>query len=467
MAVRSRLEAIHALNAVTNAYTHVLPTTTRLEPESKLVSVKANIATTASELPTTAGSALLSEYVSPYAASAVERVEEGGYVVVGKTNCDEFGMGSHSSYSASGGVISPWGPTLSPGGSSGGAAVSVALPPAQGGVDLALGSDTGGSVRLPASYNGVVGLKPTYGLVPRTGLLAYASSMDCIGLLAPTVAAAGEGLKLIAGPDGKDPSARAPPKDWDPLPGGTSPRGVDGLRVGMVRDALVEELDPDMERAWRNGARVLEEAGAAVSWVDLPAMASSIGAYYIIAAAEASSNLARYDGIRYGQRGEAEAEMGEKGFQAAVVAARQAGFGPEVKKRIMLGTHVLSASAYAAYYQAAVAVRNELKAELASVLASTVDVLLLPTALGPPPRMDESQDPLASYINDVFTVPANLAGLPALSVPAGTSGSALPLGLQLMGREFGEADLLSAAEVVERSCRSSQGRVMPESWSDV
>ncbi|KNC52874.1 aspartyl/glutamyl-tRNA(Asn/Gln) amidotransferase subunit A [Thecamonas trahens ATCC 50062] len=401
------------------------------------ISIKDNICTVEEDGPSTAASLLLDDYVSPFEAKAVAALKAAlpDAVMVGKTNLDEFGMGAHSQNSAAGPVVSPWHPARSPGGSSGGAGVSVAINAAH----IALGSDTGGSVRLPAAYNGIIGIKPTYGLVSRRGLISYASSMDTIGVLAAELGMAATGLDAIAGFDADDATSCQAPDAITAL--GSYADAVEaapelaGKRIGLPRSALIAELAPEVKQLWREAARSLEAGGASVEWIELPSLPVALAAYYVIAAAEAASNLSRYDGLRYGN--------GAAGRDTV-------GYDAVVRKRILLGTHVLSAAAYAEYYVAAGRVRADLAAELAAAFGH-VDALLLPTAPTPPPRIDGTvaddaplDHELAAYANDVFTVPANLAGLPAFSLPLGTASTAdgiLPLGMQLIGPAFSEHTL--------------------------
>jgi aspartyl-tRNA(Asn)/glutamyl-tRNA(Gln) amidotransferase subunit A len=387
---------------------------------------------------TTASSRILESFVPPYDATVVHKLEAAGAVFVGKTNCDEFAMGSSNENSAFGPARNPWAPDRIPGGSSGGSAVAVAA----GMAPLALGSDTGGSIRFPAALCGVVGLKPTYGRVSRYGLLAFASSLDQIGPLSRTVADAALALTVIAGVDPSDATS-APEGVPDYT---TSLTGdVRGARIGVPAKLLDSGVDPEISGALKTALQTLAARGAAVVDVDLPHAGTAIPVYYLIATAEASSNLARYDGVRYGFRAEGEREL-----RAMYACTRARGFGPEVKRRIMLGTYVLSAGYYDAYYLKAQQVRTLIKRDYDEAFTH-VDVVAMPTSPTPAfPLGERVSDPLQMYLADVFTVSANLAGLPAISVPCGFTSGGLPIGLQLTGRPFDEATLLRIADAYER-----------------
>jgi aspartyl-tRNA(Asn)/glutamyl-tRNA(Gln) amidotransferase subunit A len=403
------------------------------------VAVKDNICTR--ELPTTASSRILETFISPYAATVVERLEAAGAIVIGKTNCDEFAMGSSTEHSAFGPTCNPWAHDRIPGGSSGGSAVAVAA----GLAPLALGSDTGGSIRQPAAHCGVVGLKPSYGRVSRYGLLAFASSLDQIGPLAHTAEDAAIALSVLAGADPADAtcSRRDVPDYTAALDG-----NVRGLRIGVPRAILQDGVDADVSRAVLSALDVLVARGAALVDVTLPNAGYAVPVYYLIATAEASSNLARYDGVRYGFR--ADATPGQDDLRSMYARTREMGFGPEVKRRIILGTYVLSTGYYDAYYLKAQQVRTLLRHEYESALA-TCDVVALPTSPTPPFRIGErTSDPLQVYLTDIFTVTANLTGLPAISVPCGFSSEGLPIGLQLTGRAFDESMILRVADAYER-----------------
>ena len=401
------------------------------------VALKDNIATRGHV--TTAGSRLLETFVPPYDAHVVERLDAAGAVLIGKTTMDEFGMGSSTDYSAFGPARNPWAPELTPGGSSGGSAAAVAA----GFAPIALGSDTGGSIRQPAAFCGVTGLKPTYGRVSRHGLVAFASSLDQIGPFARTVGDAAAALAVIAGRDDRDAtSAGVPPIAWrpgTPLPAGT--------RIGVPRAEIEAGIEPGVGAAFARAIDVLAAAGAVIVDIALPSSRAALATYYLIATAEASSNLARFDGVRYGAR----AAGGT--LQEMYARTRTAGFGTEVKRRIMLGTFALSAGHHDEYYVKALKVRAVIQREFAEAFGKA-DLLAMPSspvtafALG-----ERIADPLGMYYADVFTVGANLAGLPAIGVPCGFSapgGRPLPVGLQLIGQPWGEAAMLTAAETYER-----------------
>jgi aspartyl-tRNA(Asn)/glutamyl-tRNA(Gln) amidotransferase subunit A len=404
------------------------------------VAVKDNICTC--DLPTTCGSRMLEGYVSPYEATVVRRLRAAGALIVGKTNLDEFAMGSSTETSAFGPTRNPWDRERVPGGSSGGSAAAVAA----GLVPVALGSDTGGSVRQPASFCGVVGLKPTYGRVSRYGLVAFASSLDQIGPLASTVADAALVLQVIAGADPLDStSADEPVPDYVAASGA----GPEGLVVGVPREYFAGDLEEEVAALCRAAVERLAELGAEVREVSLPNTAYAIPAYYLVATAEASSNLARYDGVRYGRRAAAEGAAG--GAAAVYRETRGRGFGREVKRRIILGTYGLSAGYYEECYGRGQRVRRLIAADFDCAFAAGVDVLFTPTAPTPAFRIGErADDPLEMYRSDVFTVTANLAGLPALSLPIGRRDG-LPVGGQFIGRRFDEPTVLRAAAALERS----------------
>jgi aspartyl-tRNA(Asn)/glutamyl-tRNA(Gln) amidotransferase subunit A len=392
---------------------------------------------------TTAASKILQNYRPPYDATVIERLEAAGAVIVGKTNCDEFAMGSSNENSAFGPVRNPWALARTPGGSSGGSAAAVGA--AQ--VPLALGSDTGGSIRQPASFCGVVGLKPTYGRVSRYGLLAFASSLDQIGPIARTVEDAALALSAMAGPDRADAtSSREPVPDLTAALTGD----VKGLRVGVPRTFVTEGVDEGVKTAFDAALTVLERAGARLVDVELPHAPYGVSAYYLVCTAEASSNLARYDGVKYGYRSKAAAD----GLQAMYTHSRSEGFGAEVKRRIMLGTYVLSAGYYDAFYLKAQQVRTLLRRDYERAFEAA-DVIATPTSPIPPFGLGEkADDPLQMYLADIFTVSANLAGVPAISVPCGfvkRGGDTLPIGFQLTGRPFDEPTLLRAADAYQKS----------------
>jgi aspartyl-tRNA(Asn)/glutamyl-tRNA(Gln) amidotransferase subunit A len=400
------------------------------------VALKDNLCTR--DAPTTCGSRILDGFVAPYDATVVTRLREAGAVLLGKTNLDEFAMGSSTEHSAFGPTRNPWDPSRVPGGSSGGSAAAVAADLAA----AALGSDTGGSVRQPAAFCGVVGLKPTYGRVSRYGLVAFASSLDQIGPLAKDVLDCALLLEAIAGPDPLDSTALA-----DPVPryAAALTGDVHGLRFGVPAEYFGPGLDREVEAAVREAIGVLEKLGAVTREVSLPTTDYGIAVYYLIAPAEASSNLARYDGVKYGRR-----EPGAKDVVEMVSRTRAAGFGAEVQRRIMLGTYALSAGYYEAYYGRAQKVRTLVRRDFERAFGQ-VDLIVAPTTPSVAFRHGEKEDPLAMYLNDVFTVGANLAGLPAVSVRCGFTAAGLPVGLQLIGPPLAEERVLRAAHAYERA----------------
>lgn len=400
----------------------------------KTVAVKDNISTEG--VRTTCGSKMLKEYVPPYDATVVERLKEAGATIPGKTNMDEFGMGTTTETSYFGATKNPVDEDYVPGGSSGGSAAAVAA----GDADLALGTDTGGSIRCPAAFCGVVGIKPTYGLVSRYGLVAYANSLEQIGPIASTVEDAAALLDVVAGPDENDGTTRAEGADTDFA--SAADGDVDGLTIGIptelvegAEDAVVETFDAAIED--------LREQGATVEEVSLPSAEYAVAAYYVIAMSEASSNLARFDGVRYGHSGGYEGNWNESFSEA-----RSEGFGDEVKRRILLGTYALSAGYHDKYYKQAQEARAWVKQDFDEAFED-VDVLASPTMPILPPELGESlDDPLKMYLADANTTPVNLANLPAISVPAGEADG-LPVGLQLVGPAFGEETIINAAAAVE------------------
>jgi aspartyl-tRNA(Asn)/glutamyl-tRNA(Gln) amidotransferase subunit A len=400
------------------------------------VALKDNLCTRG--VPTTCGSRILEGYRPPYDAHVVERLRAAGTVFAGKTNCDEFAMGSSTENSAYFPTRNPWALDRVPGGSSGGSAATVAALEAP----LSLGSDTGGSVRQPAAFCGVYGLKPTYGAVSRYGLVAFASSLDQIGPFARTARDTALLYNAICGRDERDSTSRIEAK---PVGLADLERGVKGLKVGIPRDLIAEGVDPEVRASLDRVAKALESEGAHILDVALPHARYSIATYYLIAPAEASSNLARYDGVRYGFRAE-----GASSLQEMYAATRGKGFGREVRRRILLGTYALSAGYYDAYYLRAMKVRTLVRKDFSDAF-SHADAILLPTTPTPPFKLGEKvDDPLAMYLNDIFSIPASLAGVPALSVPAGMTRSGLPIGMQLVGRPFDEGTLLRIARTWEK-----------------
>ena len=401
------------------------------------VAVKDNISTEG--VRTTCGSNMLADYVPPYDATVVERLKAAGATIVGKANMDEFGMGTTTETSAFGPTENPAAPGRVPGGSSGGSAAAVAA----GEADVALGSDTGGSVRCPAAFCGVVGIKPTYGLVSRYGLVAYANSLEQIGPLAPTVEEAAAVLDVIAGEDERDGTTREAPD----AVGATSytdaaDGAVDGLTVGVPTE-LVEGVDDGVRDLFEQSLATLESAGATTTEVSLPSVETAVQAYYVIAMSEASSNLARFDGVRYGVSGGYDGNWND-----AFARAREEGFGEEVKRRILLGTYALSAGYHDKYYKKAQDARAWVKRDFDDAF-ETVDVLASPTMPVAPFELGESlDDPLQMYLADANTVPVNLANLPAISVPAGELDEG-PVGTQFVGPAFGERIVIRTASALE------------------
>ena len=398
------------------------------------IAMKDNLSTKG--LRTTCSSRMLEPYVPPFDATVVSSLRAAGAVILGKTNLDEFAMGSSTENSAFGPTRNPWDTSRVPGGSSGGSAASVAAGFGYG----ALGSDTGGSIRQPASLCGVVGLKPTYGRVSRYGLIAFASSLDQVGPLARTVA---DAAALSSAIDGHDPmdstSVDAPVPDYAALLG----KGVRGLRVGLPKEYFVDGMDPKVAEAVRAAVASLEAQGASVREVSLPHTPHCLSVYYLLATAEASSNLARFDGVRYGFRAPAESLVTQ------YMRTRAQCFGPEVKRRIMLGTYALSSGYYDAYYKRAQQVRTLIVRDFEAAFRE-VDVIATPTSPTPAFRLGEkADDPLTMYLSDIFTISVNLAGVPAMSLPCGFDREGLPIGLQLIGRAFEEGTLLSAAQAYE------------------
>ena len=436
--------AIHAFHTVTaeSAIARAAEIDRRRADRSSLpllgvpVAIKDNICTRG--VKTTAGSRILEDYVPPYDAHVIERLHAAGAVIVGKTNCDEFAMGSSTENSAFGATRNPWAPDRVPGGSSGGSAAAVAARQ----VPLALGSDTGGSIRQPASMCGVVGMKPTYGRVSRYGLIAFASSLDQIGPIATNVADAALALSVIAGHDARDSTSLGNPPAI-----AIDDTGLRGTRIGVPRSLLGEGVDAEVLAAFDAAMAMMRDQGAELVDVPLPHSRHAIPVYYLVATAEASSNLARYDGVRYGFRakdaGDSLGEMYDR--------TREQGFGPEVKRRIMLGTYVLSAGYKDAYYLKAQQVRTLIARDYDAAFQQ-VDLVAMPTSPTPAFRLGErTADPVQMYLADVFTVGANLAGVPSVSVPCGLTANRLPIGLQLTGPKLADAGVLRAAAAYERA----------------
>ncbi|MEO1688065.1 MAG: Asp-tRNA(Asn)/Glu-tRNA(Gln) amidotransferase subunit GatA, partial [Pseudomonadota bacterium] len=408
--------------------------------------------------PSQAASNILDGFTPPYESTVTARLWDRGAVMVGKLNMDEFAMGSSNETACYGPAVSPWrargsNRRLTPGGSSGGSATAVSA-------DLclaAIGTDTGGSIRQPAAFTGIVGLKPTYGRVSRWGIVAFASSLDQAGPMTKTVRDAAILLQGMAGHDPKD-STSAPfdVPDFEAALTGD----VRGKRIGIPREYRMDGMPEEIEALWSRGAEMLRDAGAEIVDVSLPHTKYALPAYYVIAPAEASSNLARYDGVRYGRRAGLSAEDGVVDLYEKT---RAEGFGPEVKRRVMIGAYVLSAGYYDAYYLRAQKVRTLIKRDFEQAFDGGVDAILTPATPSAAFGLGEMEDadPVKMYLNDIFTVTVNLAGLPGISVPAGLDAQGLPLGLQLIGKPWGEAELLDAAYAVERAAGFS---AKPERW---
>ncbi len=441
------LKAIHESNGSLNAYLTVLKETALSaadavdkkakegSPLGRLagvpVAIKDNMMIRGAK--TTCGSKILGDYIAPYDAFVIERLRSADAVFVGKTNMDEFAMGSSTEHSRFGATRNPWNKDCIPGGSSGGSAVAVAART----VPIALGSDTGGSIRQPASLCGVLGMKPTYGRVSRYGLVAFASSLDQIGPFTHTVEDMATTMEVISGKDPRDSTSvdKEVPRFTDEMS-----QPLKGIRVGIPKEYFVSGLDADVDKAVREAAQVLKILGAELKEVSLPNSAAAVSVYYILAPSEASSNLARFDGMRYGFRNPKATHLIEQyGLN------RQDGFGPEVKRRIMIGTYALSSGYYDAYYSKAQKVRTLIKRDFVEAFKE-VDVLLTPVSPTPAFKIGEKvDDPLTMYLSDIFTIPCNLAGIPGLSIPCGFSRNKLPIGAQLLGNFFQDGLLLRVA----------------------
>lgn len=426
------IEREHAL-----ARADYLESSTDTKLNGLAVAVKDNICTKGFR--TSCGSRILGNYKAQYDATAIKRLNDAGAIIVGKTNMDEFAMGSSNESSAFGAAKNPWDVTRVPGGSSGGSAVAVA----SGVVRAALGSETGGSVRQPASLCGIVGFKPTYGRISRYGLVAFASSLDNIGIFGQTSRDVADVLGVIAGRDEKDStSADVPVPDYS----ATLDNDIAGKTIGIPRALFGEGLDEEVRDKTLAAIANFEALGAKTVDVELPYANYGIAVYYIIATAEASSNLARFDGVRYGFRAEDAHELRKMYFKT-----REEGFGAEVKRRIMLGTYVLSSGYYDAYYAKAQKVRALVKRDYVNAF-SKCDAILTPTSPSVAFKIGEkSDDPIAMYLSDIYTVSANLAGVPGISVPCGLSSNGLPIGLQLVGNFWSEATLLNLAHAYENA----------------
>jgi aspartyl-tRNA(Asn)/glutamyl-tRNA(Gln) amidotransferase subunit A len=397
-------------------------------------------------VPSQAGSNILKGFRPPYESTVTAQLRDAGAVMLGKLNMDEFAMGSSNETSCYGPAVNPWrvdGRMLTPGGSSGGSAAAVAADL----VIAATGTDTGGSIRQPAAFTGTVGIKPTYGRCSRWGIVAFASSLDQAGPMTKTVRDSAILLRAMAGHDPKDStSADLPVPDYEAALG----QGVRGKRIGIPREYRMDGMPEEIAALWARGADMLRDAGAEIVDISLPHTPYALPAYYVIAPAEASSNLARYDGVRYGHR----AKLGPgEGIVDLYERTRAEGFGAEVQRRVMVGTYVLSAGFYDAYYNRARKVRTLIKRDFDLAFAAGVDAILTPATPSAAFGLGEmaSADPVQMYLNDIFTITVNLAGLPGVAVPAGLSAGGLPLGLQLIGRPFAEGELLAVAEVIERA----------------
>ncbi|MFP3158368.1 MAG: Asp-tRNA(Asn)/Glu-tRNA(Gln) amidotransferase subunit GatA [Hydrogenobaculum sp.] len=427
---------------VTDLYDQAYETAKALDkqtPKGKLfgipIAIKDNI--NVDGFPTTCSSKMLQNYISVYDATVIKKLKQEGAIIVGKTNMDEFAMGSSTEYSAFFQTKNPWNIEYVPGGSSGGSASSVGANM----VPLSLGSDTGGSIRQPASFCGVIGLKPTYGRVSRYGLVAFASSLDQIGPFGRYTKDVALLLEVISGYDPKDSTSAN--VEVPSFSKNLKPRTE--LCVGIPKEFMAYKIDKELEESFKNFVKFLEDNKATIKEISLPHVEYAIPVYYIIAPAEASSNLARFDGVRYGYRAKDFQDIFE-----LYAKTRDEGFGPEVKRRIMLGTYVLSSGYYEAYYGKAIAVKNLIKREFQQALKD-VDVIISPTSPTPPFKFGEKlNDPISMYLSDIFTVSVNLAELPAISIPSGFTKDGLPIGVQIIGRAFDEQTLLDVSYAWEQ-----------------
>ena len=449
---KAYLERIAATNPVINTFITICNDTALAEAEAADRLIAAGQVSTLTGVPiaakdifntaglrTTCGSHILENYVSPYDATAIQRIKEQNAVILGKLNMDEFAMGSSNENSAFGPVRNPWDTDCVPGGSSGGSAASVAARQTA----AALGTDTGGSIRQPASHCSVVGLKPTYGRVSRYGVVAYASSLDQVGPVTRDVRDCALLLQAIAGYDSSDStSVDSPVPDYQAVLDGD----LDGIRIGLPKEYFIDGLDADVRSSVEQAVATYRDLGAEIIEVSLPHTAYAVACYYLIATAEASSNLARYDGVRFGLRAERAENLIDMYMQS-----RAAGFGAEVKRRIMLGTYALSSGYYDAYYLKAQKVRTLIRQDFLDAFEK-VDALLTPVAPTPAFAIGEKvNDPLQMYLSDIYTIPVNLAGTCAMSLPCGFSATGLPIGMQLIGRPFDEATILHAAHAFEQA----------------
>lgn len=444
------LDTIQAKNPSLNAFTHVDAETVHQSAETidrafaqgkslplmgLVLGVKDVLSTT--EWPVTCSSKILEGYRPPFEATSVARLRSAGALLIGRTNCDEFAMGATTEYSAYGPTLNPHNLEYVSGGSSGGSAAAVAA----GMCHAALGTDTGGSVRQPAAFCGVLGLKPTYGLVSRYGLVAFASSFDCVGTFAHTVEVASKILSHMAGSDPSDATCMG--QSYSDV-NFSEEQSIRGLRIGLPKEYYGEGLDPEVRKLVDQTASTLESEGANLVPVSLPHTEYGVAAYYILTAAEASSNLSRYDGVKYGLRYSDEGHSLEDMY----TGTRSSGFGFEVKRRVMLGTYVLSAGYYDAYYGKAQRVRNLIRKDFDEAWQK-VDVLLTPVNPAAGMRIGQrDKDPLQLYLSDAYTVTANLAGIPGISIPVGSTTKGLPVGVQLLGAPFSESTLLSTGKAI-------------------
>lgn len=470
------LDRIEALNPKINAFLFIdregaLKTATEVDAKRQAgeelhrlagipIALKDNMVTRG--IPTTCASKILGDWRPPYDATIVKKIHEAGLPVVGKTNMDEFAMGSSTEHSAFGPTLNPWDIERIPGGSGGGSAAAVAAYM----VPLALGSDTGGSIRQPGAVTGTVGAKPTYGAVSRYGLIAMASSLDQIGPVTRTVADAAVLTELVGGYDPLDSTSlnEPVPNLVDGVETVAGAKSIAGLKVGVVKELSGEGYEADVLKAFNATVKKLEEAGAEVKEVSCPSFDYALAAYYLIMPAEVSSNLARFDGMRYGIR--VEPSEGPVTAERVMAATREAGFGDEVKRRIILGTHVLSAGYYDAYYGSAQKVRTLIQRDFARVFEE-VDVLVSPTAPTTAFKFgDKIDDPMAMYLNDVATIPANLAGVPAMSVPNAVSSEGLPIGFQIIAPAHHDLKMYEAAALVEALSDDVAGACPASSWEE-
>jgi len=403
------------------------------------IALKENMCVASKDYPTTCGSKILENFKPPYSATITEKIFAAGAILIGKSNLDEFAMGSSTEHSAFKQTKNPWDTSKVPGGSSGGSAASVS----SGTTVVALGSDTGGSIRQPAAFCGVVGMKPTYGVVSRFGLVAFASSLDQIGPFGRTVEDVAITLNVISGHDCKDSTSY-----HERLPDYTAGlnKGIKGLRVGVIKELAGEGIDSDVREAVQKAIDVLKEQGAIVKEVSMPMLKHALPVYYLVATAEASSNLARYDGVKYGHRSSEAPDLLSMYFQT-----RKEGFGAEVKRRIMLGTYALSSGYYEAYYGKAQQVRRLIKEEFDKEFKN-LDILVSPVSPSVAFGVGEkTEDPLAMYLSDIATIPANLAGLPGISVPCGFGKGNMPIGLQMVAAPLADATILTAAHAYQQA----------------